>query len=159
MYRSKDGNTISEDLNKALEALEHLVQEELPEKAEEKMEEFIYENFEKEAYTAKGKTKWEGRKKKDKNEDKAGKRKLLIGPGGGDGRRSIEVDRKGASVGVGTDSEYMPVHNEGLKAGRGAGFTMPKRQHMPTPEEGVPDKVEQDLKTLQEQKINKIFKR
>ena len=31
---------------------------------------------------------------------------------------------------IATDKKYAQVHNEGLKAGRGKGFTMPKRKFM-----------------------------
>lgn len=69
-------------------------------------------------------------------------RKILTGDTGDLGR-SIAVKEAGAGkVELWTDPEsfsskepYGRVHNEGLKAGRGAGFTMPKRQFMGMNEE------------------------
>lgn len=59
-------------------------------------------------------------------------RAVLVGvgsKGGGDLRRSLRVLHvtKG-SVTIGSDLIYAGVHNYGLRAGRGAGFTMPKRE-------------------------------
>ena len=44
---------------------------------------------------------------------------------------------------------YAKVHNEGLKAGRGSGFTMPQRQFMPIQGKGQPaDLTEIQLKVI-----------
>lgn len=62
-------------------------------------------------------------------------RKILTGDTGDLGR-SIEVEKESpGSVTIwtrpiGSNKAYARVHNEGLRAGRGSGFTMPKRQFM-----------------------------
>jgi len=67
-------------------------------------------------------------------------RKILTGETGDLGR-SIEIKQSETGNGRATvwtspsafaksDKIYASVHNEGLKAGRGAAFTMPKRQFM-----------------------------
>lgn len=47
-------------------------------------------------------------------------------------RRSISAKVEGMRVVFLSSVEYASVHNEGLKAGRGAGFDMPKRQFIGT---------------------------
>ena len=62
-------------------------------------------------------------------------RKILTGDTGDLGR-SIEIMKKSSgsvtiwSRPIGSNKIYARVHNEGLRAGRGAGFIMPKRQFM-----------------------------
>lgn len=53
---------------------------------------------------------------------------------------SIEYTPGDAEVTVSTNVPYARVHNEGLRAGRGRGFTMPKRQFMGESKE-LTDKV------------------
>ncbi len=47
-------------------------------------------------------------------------------------RRSISAKIDGHSIVFSSSVVYASVHNEGLKAGRGEGFTMPKRQFIGT---------------------------
>ena len=51
-----------------------------------------------------------------------------------------------------SDVPYADVHNEGLKAGRGRGFTMPKRQFM-----GYSRSLDLRIKRMYERKITQIF--
>jgi len=60
--------------------------------------------------------------------NEAGRNKILTGTG--NLRRSIKQRTKPGVAIVYSDTEYGHVHNEGLRAGRGTGFTMPKRQFM-----------------------------
>jgi phage gpG-like protein len=58
-------------------------------------------------------------------------RAVLIGQGGQGGLRgSIKgtIIQRSGIVRVASNKVYAAVHNEGLRAGRGRGFTMPKRQ-------------------------------
>lgn len=111
--------------------------------------EHFKKNFQTEAW---GKEKWPEVKRRQATWERNGKtipnptkgakrtRKILTGETGDLGR-SIEVNK--AETGNGkvviwtnpatfakSDKIYAAVHNEGLKAGRGAGFIMPKRQFM-----------------------------
>ena len=53
-------------------------------------------------------------------------RKILTGDTGDLGR-SLSAEYGKGTVTIASDKIYAKVHNEGLHAGRGAGFTMPKR--------------------------------
>ncbi len=79
--------------------------------------------------------KWKPRKREDKTfKTKGTKRGILIGPGGGTLWRSISrtsLNSKRTVIGIkGKANKYASVHNYGLRAGRGKGFKMPKRQFM-----------------------------
>lgn len=67
-------------------------------------------------------------------------------------RKSIKarVDRN--SVIFTSDTPYASVHNEGLKSGRGKGFTMPKRQFI-----GDSPKVQEICKEIIENNFNEYF--
>ena len=69
---------------------------------------------------------WTPRKRKSR---RRGIRNILVKSG--DLRRSIKVNRRtfnSVTIGSKTAGDYGEVHNEGLRAGRGRGFRMPKRQ-------------------------------
>ena len=90
-----------------------------------------------------------------------GRRKILTGETGDLGR-SIEADKSRTGHGqavVWTSPSafaksgkiHAAVHNEGLKAGRGSGFTMPKRQFMgnsPTLNKLIIEELERKLNNL-----------
>lgn len=82
------------------------------------------ENFKAEAFIDTPPDKWPGRKKSDKNPSR---RALLVKTGTLKGHALKGRTRSGAVEFV-FPLEYERVHNEGLKAGRGEGFKMPKRQ-------------------------------
>ena len=85
-------------------------------------------------------------------------RKILTGTG--DLGRSIEVAETGEGrvkvwtnpdIMTGSKEPYGKVHNEGLPAGRGAGFVMPKREFMgdhPKLQEAVKEALEKELGSL-----------
>lgn len=87
-----------------------------------------------------------------------GRRKILAGATG-DLRRSIrsKVLKDGTAL-IFTDTKafeskepYGRVHNEGLRSGRGSGFTMPKRQFMgdhPTLRQAIADEIERKLREI-----------
>jgi len=107
---------------------------------------FFKKNFQNEAW---GRVKWKEVKRRESTWQRNGKeipnptkgaartRKILTGESGDLGR-SIEI--KGAALGTviiwtnpsafSSKEPYGRVHNEGLRAGRGKGFIMPKRQFM-----------------------------
>jgi phage gpG-like protein len=81
-------------------------------------------------------------------------RNLLVGKGSGRLKKSIRITSATAdSVGIGSDVPYAEVHNEGLRAGRGTGFQMPKRQFM-----GMENSLEKKIDELIENKLNNIFR-
>lgn len=78
----------------------------------------VLDNFDKESFDG---NSWQPRK----NNYQSG-RKLLVKSG--DLRRSIRIRKVSKKIiSLATNVPYAQVHNEGLKAGRGAGFEMPKR--------------------------------
>jgi phage gpG-like protein len=85
-------------------------------------------------------------------------RKRLTG-NTGDLGRSIEYKLTGSGTveistnpgAFGSKEPYGRVHNEGLRAGRGSGFTMPKRQFIgdhPTLRKTIADEIERKLKEI-----------
>ena len=118
---------------------------------------FFKKSFQNEAW---GRTKWKEvkRRESEKTKGAARTRKILTGATGDLGR-SIEVKEitPGKVViwtnpsAFGSKEPYGRVHNEGLKAGRGAGFTMPKRQFMgsdPELNKIIIEKLETKLKEI-----------
>lgn len=86
-------------------------------------ENFVSYNFRRQGYEDKGLKKWPARK------DKENKSTLLIGAGT---LRNQVTKAKvvGDNAVIESSLVYAEVHNEGLKAGRGKGFMMPKRQYI-----------------------------
>lgn len=81
----------------------------------------------------------------------AGTRKILTG-NTGDLGRSIKMKPQIAKVTIYSDLPYSAVHNEGLRAGRGKGFTMPRRQFM-----GDSPELHRVLREKIEKHLNKII--
>lgn len=68
-------------------------------------------------------------------------------------KNSIRVVRKTLkSVTIGSDLKYAAVHNYGLRAGRGRGFKMPKRQFV-----GDSKKLERKITKELEKRVTRIF--
>jgi phage gpG-like protein len=84
--------------------------------------------------------------------------RIILTGRSGDLGRSIEYKITSSGVVILTDpgtfksrQPYGRVHNEGLRAGRGAGFTMPKRQFIgdhPTVRKAIVEKLEKKLREL-----------
>jgi len=114
------------NMKQELRGVKQLFQE-LPDVAGQIAVNNAHDSFEKEQFQDKGKSgKWATRKKAP---DKTKSQKNIL-VGSGDLRASIDYDTGINEVAVGSDKVYAKVHNEGGKAGRGTGFTMPKRQFM-----------------------------
>lgn len=79
-------------------------------------------------------------------------RKILTGETGELGS-SISYQRAGRGIVITSPKVYAQVHNEGGHAGRGAGFTMKKRQFI-GPSEILDNKIQKKI----EKRLNKIFK-
>jgi phage gpG-like protein len=104
------------------------------------------------------KTITRGKNKGEKRGNAWARRPILTGKTGDLGR-SIEVKEAGNGKVViwtnpnnyGSKEPYGRVHNEGLKAGRGSGFTMPKRQFMgdhPELRKAIVTELERKLKEI-----------
>lgn len=91
-------------------------------------EAFHAENFRKEGFTDAGFTPWTPRQSTKADAGK-GKRALLVKTGAMR-RHSTKGTVRGKQVDFDFPLAYMRVHNEGGKAGRGAGVQMPKRQYV-----------------------------
>lgn len=90
------------------------------------------QSFEDEAFSNRSQkdTPWKEVKRRSDPKNKtraAGSRKILTGPTR-ELADSIDYHRQGRDVAITSDKVYAEVHNKGLKAGRGSGFKMPKRQ-------------------------------
>lgn len=129
-------DVVSDSLTPRIRHLRNVIGDNLPTVVGEEAVEMFKENFQEEAW---GREPWQEVKRRqatwtrgDKevpNPTKGAKRtrKILTGDTG-DLARSIEAKVDGDKIEVGSDLVYARVHNEGLRAGRGAGFVMPKRQ-------------------------------
>src|SRR5688572_14512821 len=125
LKNTRTGREFSDEIKDSLRQFGMLVDKSLPEKVAVELEKVISESFDHEQYQDKQSSygrfdKWKKRKEEDPG------RKLLIGKGSGKLRRSIEVTHNKNEVKASTDIVYAPIHNEGLKAGKGKGFWMPR---------------------------------
>ena len=107
------------------------------------------ENFRRQGYMDRSLKPWKPRKKRDEG------RAILVKSGAL--RRSIRrisVSNKRVTIGSkGKPAVYAGVHNAGLKAGRGKGFIMPKRQFL-----GPSHTTDKRIVNLIKKKIKKGFK-
>jgi phage gpG-like protein len=118
---------------------------------------FFVENFRKQGFDDKSVQKWKPRKRTT-YKTKSGKvvddttRAILVKTG--DLRRSIirVPNRSALNVKIQTDLIYAKVHNDGLRAGRGKGFKMPKRQFM-----GDSYNLNEQVKKVIVKRLDKIF--
>jgi len=108
-------------------------------------------NFKVGGFVDRGVDKWKPRKG---NKDPG--RGILIGKGSGRLKRSIKrtaLASTRAVIGVsGSPIKYASVHNFGLRAGRGSGFTMPKRKFM-----GESSKLNEKISRLIKRHVKKIL--
>lgn len=119
---------------------------------------FFVENFRKQGFDDKTVQRWKPRKRTTYR-TKSGRivndttRAILVKTG--DLRRSIirVPNRAAMSVKIQTDLIYAKVHNEGLRAGRGKGFIMPKRQFI-----GDSYNLNEKVKAVIVKRLDKVFK-
>lgn len=111
----------------------------------------VDKNFKAEGFIDRSVKKWKPRKRPDKNPKK---RAILVKSGRlKRSIRRLSVSAKRVTVGAkGKAAVYAGVHNHGLKAGRGAGFTMPKRQFL-----GPSHQIDKKVVQLLKKKIKKGF--
>lgn len=113
---------------------------------------FFKEGFEKEGFTDAGIEPWDEVKRRQsaKTKGAAKVRKILHGDTS-ELQNSIDFSANVNSVSFGSDMVYAEVHNNGGRAGRGAGFTMKKRQfigHSATFDRDMINRLTLDLSRL-----------
>jgi phage gpG-like protein len=103
--------------------------DELTRRAAVKAVEFYKMNFRKQAFVNNGEHPWQELKKRKQDKKKGVPINHKILTGTGDLARSIKFKSLGGGQAlIYSEKVYANVHNEGLRAGRGKGFVMPKRQ-------------------------------
>jgi phage gpG-like protein len=113
-------------------------------------------SFRNQGFTNQSLERWQPRKRetdtrgrKDRNR---ASRAILVRTG--ELRRSLQKRNLGRySVVIKSDKIYANVHNEGLRAGRGRGFTMKKRQFV-----GYSETLNRKLQQRINMRLNRIFK-
>ncbi len=107
-------------------------------------------SFAQEQFADKGKSsKWAPRKKGGSG-NRSDRRGLLIKTN--DLQKSIDYQAGDGQVAIGTDKPYAQVHNEGGRAGRGAGFIMPKRKFM-----GNSPEIDAEIEKYLDKEMDKLF--
>ncbi|MDY0324492.1 MAG: phage virion morphogenesis protein [Candidatus Carbobacillus sp.] len=111
--------------------LEHLMNVQLPKIIGREAVKHFKKNFQTQSWK---RTKWTEVKRRQDwtrqykySKPAARSRKILTGSTGDLGR-SIQYSTETGKVTIHSDLIYAAVHNYGLRAGRGSGFTMPQRQ-------------------------------
>ncbi len=112
------------------------------------------ENFRLEGFQDKNSVeKWKEVNRREKRTTRASSnRKILTGDTGDLGRSIIFESNNAGVITVYSDLVYAPVHNNGLRAGRGEGFQMPKRQFI-----GSSSYLDQIIETEIDRVINNLF--
>lgn len=106
-------------------------------------------SFRNQGFTNETLVSWKARKRTERS--RYGNRGILTGTGRL--RRSLKRNKIGQyAIRISSNVIYANVHNEGLTAGRGNGFTMPKRQFV-----GYSAKLNRSLINKFNIKIHSIF--
>ena len=112
---------------------------------------FVKESFNKQEWNG---VKWKDVKRRDKEGSSSNNSAILVQSG--KLRRAVVNSLQSATFNKihfeVKDVPYAQVHNEGLRAGRGAGFQMPKRQFM-----GQTKKLSEIQRAVIDKAINKIW--
>lgn len=109
---------------------------------------FHAKNFREEGFTDKAFQPWTKRKKAE-----TPRRALLVKSGAMKGH-AVRGRSTGKEVEFIFPLEYMQVHNEGGRAGRGSGFTMPQRQYV-----GESEYLQQRINDKAQRYINEQLKK
>lgn len=112
---------------------------------------FVRDNFNKQEWNG---VKWKDVKRRDKKGSSSNSSAILVQSG--TLRRAVVNSLQSATFNKihfeVKDVPYAQVHNEGLRAGRGAGFQMPKRQFM-----GQTNKLTRIQRGVIDKTIDKIW--
>lgn len=152
----QNGKEFTQEQKESQQKLDNLIGKRLPEKVADEAQKIVDESFRKEQYQDGKSQQWKHRKKdKESSKSRESRRALLVKTSAL--IRSIETDRRGMDIVIHTDVPYAQVHNEGLRAGKGAGFQMPQREFMPIPGEGNP-LLDKTVEKWMDGEMDKIFK-
>lgn len=163
MFRNiLNGKPLSREMQESLEKFRVMAEQKLPDHIRDEAQKMVDESFQKEQYQGNStSSKWEEREFDDEaGEVRTNRRALLVKSGRLIAATEVELRGKDIIAIAVTDpqaSVYAPVHNEGLKSGRGAGFKMKKRQFMPIPGEPAP-RLEAVTDKWMDSEMDKIFK-
>lgn len=143
--------TPAEFFRRLQSSIPQLEQQILRDVIEVEAEAFHAKNFRQEGFTDVGNQPWQPRKATKKDAGK-GKRGLLVDTGAMK-RHATTGEVRGKQVDFTFPLAYMRVHNEGGKAGRGAGFQMPKRQFV-GPSQYLEHRIQQKVIALLKQRFS-----
>lgn len=127
------------------EALKQAIRRTIPVKMGNAAERHFKDNFRKGGFVDGSLHRWKPSKRIGKAKGAAGSYKTLLS-GRNHLYNSIRHKVLPAKAVVYNKVEYAAVHNEGLRAGRGKGFTMPQRRFM-GPSKTLNDKVNKIITT------------
>lgn len=148
------GRTFSDEMGDSMKKFERLIDNGLPDHIVVVAQKLVDDSFRQEQYQDRKSSKWSDRKNDDEaGEARTNRRAILVQSGKLIG--SVEAERRGKDIVIGTDTEYAQVHNEGLNAGRNRSVKMPKRQFMPIPGEASP--IDAEVEKWMDNEMNKIF--
>jgi phage gpG-like protein len=142
------------DLRKSMNSISQYIANDAPRHVGKMAKDHFTENFDKEGFVDEDLHKWKEVKRRMPPVRKGvyGKRKILKGDTN-ELRNSLEYRPAKRRVSITSDVVYFSVHNEGLKAGRGKGFMMPKRQMV-----GDSEKLDSMIEKRLTKDINQLFK-
>lgn len=124
----------------------------MPIKAGRIAKDLFQENFLKGGFMNDGLHKWEISKRIGKDKGSKGKYKTLMS-GRNHLYNSIDYRVSNGEVVIENRVPYAAVHNEGLRAGRGKGFQMPRRQFI-----GKSKELTAEIEKMIETELKKILK-
>lgn len=142
-FKDGSGNSLSNDLKQKMERFNTFRLVKLPDYLIHLLQKMVDDAFRAEKYPGKSQ-KWDERKNENR-ESREEDRALLVHTG--DLVRSLEVEKQGQDIIIGTDKVYAQIHNEGLY-GLAFGkypFKMSQRQYMPIPGEPLPEATQAEM--------------
>lgn len=152
---TQNGKEFSDEQRENLRKLDQMIGKRLPDKVADTAQKVVDDSFMKEQYQDGKSAKWKGRKNdKESTKERGSRRALLVKSAAL--IKSVEVERRGSDIVIGTDVPYAQVHNEGLKSGKGKGFEMPQRQFMPAPGE-TNAIIDKEIERFLDSEMDKIF--
>lgn len=161
LRNKRNGKEFSSEMQENIRKFKIVIEQKLPDHIKDKMQQLVDRSFDQEQFQDGKSSKWKGRKNDaEANKARTDRRALLVKDGKLIAAVEAEVrskDTVAIAVNDPEASKYAPVHNEGLKAGRGRGFTMPKRQFMPAPGDELPE-LEKEVERYLDAEMDKLFK-
>jgi phage gpG-like protein len=156
-FKNGSGKSLENDLKIQESRFSNFVLASLPQFLINLMTRMIDDNFRQERF--KDGKKWKSRKNDPDSKNKRTDRRGILVKSG-ELIRSIEIERAGSDIIIGTDKIYAQIHNEGLygKAFGKYPFKMSQRQYMPKPGEDLPHSVQANMDKWIDKQMDNIFK-